>query len=102
MIITRSSLSLKTLQTNFPEDEDNQVDLQSQPEPWYTEHYKSLTSGLTEIDYQSTNSILPIFGEKAFPVATNSDGDVTIAAAEYGSVILILILKHIVPFLYKW
>ena len=32
------------------------------------------------------NSILAIFGEKSFPIATNNPGDVIIAGAEYGQV----------------
>jgi hypothetical protein len=32
------------------------------------------------------NSILAIYGEKSFPIATNNAGDTIIAGAEYGMV----------------
>ena len=41
---------------------------------------------VTGLDYGMSNSVLAIFGEKAFPIATSSSGDVTIAGAEFGSV----------------
>jgi len=31
-------------------------------------------------------SVLALFGDKAFPIATNKVGDVTIAGAEFGKV----------------
>ena len=55
--------------------------------PWYEAHYNELTAGITDnIDDPAAyyNSILSLFGEKAFPVWTNKDGDVKIAGAEFG------------------
>ena len=59
--------------------------------PWYSNHYNALTAKLSEIDYTLPTtglspSVLALFGDKAFPIATNTAGDVTIAGAEYGSV----------------
>ena len=54
---------------------------------WYEAHYNELTTGITDnIDdpVAYSNSILILFGEKAFPVWTNKDGDVKIAGAEFG------------------
>jgi hypothetical protein len=57
-----------------------------QKEAWYTAHYQALTAGISGLEYGWSNSILAIFGEKAFPIATSGSGDVTIAGAEYGKV----------------
>ena len=68
------------------------VELISIPD-WYSEHYHELTSGLgpSELNvpnfkYPDANSVLAVFGEKAFPVWLNSNGDAKIAAALYGKV----------------
>ncbi len=58
---------------------------------WYAPHYNALTAKLSEIDYTLPTtglspSVLALFGDKAFPVATNAAGDVTIAGAEFGTV----------------
>ena len=53
---------------------------------WYISHYRFLTKNLTFLKYGLRNSIMAIFGEKTFPIATNKHGDVTIAAAEFGQV----------------
>ena len=55
-------------------------------DPWYKQHYDNLTAGISGLDYripECPNSILAVFGELAFPVATSSSGEVVIAAAEY-------------------
>lgn len=59
------------------------------PDPWYKPHYDQLTAGITEMDYDipgHPNSILAIFGDFAFPVATNAVDEVVIAAAGYNQV----------------
>ena len=56
---------------------------------WYKPHYEELTEGISWIDYRipgCTISVLAVFGESAFPVATSSSGEVVIAAALYENV----------------
>ncbi len=55
---------------------------------WYQGHYEALTDNIQdqiEDPDHHRNSILTIFGKKAFPVWLNIDGDVKVAGAEFGS-----------------
>ncbi len=80
--------SLKPERTIFIRENETPTDRQS---PWYTAHYQELTKGLTSIDYTGwSNSVVAIFGEKAFPIATNGAGDVIISGAEFGKVLTFL------------
>ncbi len=77
--------SLKPERTIFLRENETPTDRQS---PWYIAHYQELTKGLTSIDYTGwINSVVAIFGEKAFPIATNGAGDVVISGAEFGKVL---------------
>jgi hypothetical protein len=51
------------------------------------DHFQYLTDGLTVLDFGHFEiSGLAVFGEKAFPIATNSFDRVIVAAGEYGKV----------------
>lgn len=70
----------------IPGSEESNYD-RAAADPWYKADYEALTKGLTVIDGTAEyNSVVGLFGEKAFPVALSSVGDVTIAGATYGDV----------------
>ena len=78
--------SLRPERVIFLRENGTIFDRQDTP-PWYTTHYQALTQGIDAIDYTTwINSIVAIFGEKSFPIATNGEGDVIIAGAEFGAV----------------
>ena len=58
---------------------------------WYEDHYRELVKNIAQLHItKELNSLVYIFGEKAFPVALNKAGEVTIGAALYGEVIAFL------------
>ena len=61
--------------------------LSQRAELWYENDFKTLTNGITEIKApKKGESLLPLFGDKAFAVAVNEFNVPTMVAGTYGEV----------------
>ena len=55
-------------------------------DPWYEAHFRELTKDVGELlpEKKWAQSVVPIFGPNAFPIALNKDNLPTIVAGKYG------------------
>ena len=53
--------------------------------PWYESHFRELTKDVVGLTPGTSESVLPLFGQNAFPVAVNGDNLPTIVAGIHGT-----------------
>ena len=88
-------VSAFTVKVHLKEHQELVVNMDSERNPkapvWFLPYYKSLTGNLRQVslifgEYNPPGSLLHLTGNQSFPVLTNGEGGVKIAASLFGKV----------------